>query len=161
MSTDAILDPATGQPVPMDEATGMPTDMKAFNRAVVADLRANDGIANMGPLKGSPLAIVTTTGRRTGTRHATPMAFAQHDDAIVVVASNNAAAEDPDWYRNLVADPKVTVEVGGDAFESVAATAAGAARQEIIEAVVERLPFIPSHEEQVEREIPIVVLERA
>ena len=61
-----------------------------------------------------------------------------------MVASNNAAETNPDWYENLVADPKVTVEVGGDSFEGVAATATGAARQEVIDAVVERLPFIPA-----------------
>jgi deazaflavin-dependent oxidoreductase (nitroreductase family) len=158
-TTPEIIDPATGEAIEMDPATGMPADIKAFNRAVVADLRANEGISQMGPLSGSPLAILTTTGRKSGQPHEAPMAFAQHDDVVVVVASNNAADDDPDWYRNLVADPKVVVEVLGERWQGTASTATGGARADIIDAVVDRLPFIPGHEQQVEREIPIVVLE--
>jgi deazaflavin-dependent oxidoreductase (nitroreductase family) len=158
---EAIVDPDTGEAIDFDPTTGMPTDIGAFNRAVIADLRANGGISQLGPLSGSPLAVLSTTGRTTGRVHEAPMAFAQHDDVVVVVASNNAAETVPDWYRNLEANPEVAVEVLGERWPATASTATGAARDDIIEAVVDRLPFIPDHQAKVEREIPIVVLDRA
>jgi deazaflavin-dependent oxidoreductase (nitroreductase family) len=156
-----IVDPATGQAIEMDAATGMPADIKAFNRAVIADLRANEGISQMGPLSGSPLAILITIGRKTGHPHEAPMAFAQHDDAVVVVASNNASEQAPDWFLNLEAGGDVVVEVLGDRWNAKAATVTGPARDDVVAAVTDRLPFIPDHDAKVEREIPIVVLERA
>lgn len=161
MSTNEIVDPATGEAIEMDPSTGMPADIKAFNRAVIADLRANDGISQMGPLSGSPLAILTTTGRKSGGVHEAPMAFAHHGDAVVVVASNNASEQAPDWYLNLEANGEVVVEVLGERWDATAATVSGPARADVVEAVVESLPFIPDHDAKTQREIPIVVLERA
>jgi deazaflavin-dependent oxidoreductase (nitroreductase family) len=161
MSPNEIIDPASGEAIEMDPTTGMPVDQNAFNRAVIADLRANDGTSKVGPLSGAPLAILTTTGRKTGQRHEAPMAFAQHDDAVVVVASNNASEQAPDWYLNLDANDEVVVEVLGERWDASAATVTGSARDDVVAAVVDRLPFIPDHDAKVEREIPIVVLEKA
>ena len=36
--------------------------------------------------------------------------FVEDHGHVVVIASNIGAAEHPQWYRNLVADPAVTVE---------------------------------------------------
>ena len=160
MTEPAVVDPATGEQIAFDEATGMPTDVAAFNRAVVADLRANGGTCTLGPLSGSPLVVLTTRGRRSGRTHETPMAYAELEDALVVVASNAAAPQHPDWFRNLQAEPTVTVEAAGERWTTTARVAGGDEREEVVAAVVDRLPFIPQHQAQVEREIPIVLLER-
>ncbi|CUU59455.1 deazaflavin-dependent oxidoreductase, nitroreductase family [Parafrankia irregularis] len=77
---------------------------------------------------------------------------------LVVYASNMAAGEHPQWYRNLLAQPKVTVEVDTDRFDAQASTATGAQRERLYEALVEGMPGIRSHQEQTTREIPVVIL---
>jgi deazaflavin-dependent oxidoreductase (nitroreductase family) len=41
-------------------------------------------------------------------------------DRLLVIASNAGAATHPDWYRNVVAHPEVTVEVRNETFKAIA-----------------------------------------
>lgn len=133
-----------------------------FNRALIEEYRATGGRLS-GPVDGGSIVLVTTAGERSGRPHTVPVAGAAVDDgAVVVVASANVAPEHPQWYRNLVAEPTVTVERGSEVWTAVARTATGEERSAVIAEVVDRLPFIPEHEARATgRQIPIVVLERA
>ena len=77
---------------------------------------------------------------------------------LAVYASNMAAPTHPQWYRNLVANPRVSVELGGERFDALASTATGAERDRLYEALVAAMPGLRSHREQTDREIPVVVL---
>jgi len=79
-----------------------------FNRALIEDLRANDGRASSGPFKGADVLILTTTGARTGAPRENPLAFSRDNGHYVVVASKGGAPTNPAWYHNLVANPVVT-----------------------------------------------------
>ena len=46
--------------------------------------------------------------------------YVRDGDKLMVIASNAGAPRDPDWYRNLVANPDVTVEMGAEVFEATA-----------------------------------------
>ncbi|WP_280435727.1 nitroreductase/quinone reductase family protein [Nocardia carnea] len=144
----------------------LPSDMPAFNRSVVEDFRAHDGEITMdGMLKGADLVLLTTVGRRSGRQHIVPLAYlTDSDDRIVLWASNMAAAEHPAWYRNLAANPQVIVErptsAGIDLFTGTAHTAAGAERDRLFAALADRFPHMAAHQQQTEREIPLVVVER-
>jgi deazaflavin-dependent oxidoreductase (nitroreductase family) len=94
--------------------TELPADMKAQNRKVIEEYRANKGAG------GRPLLLLTTTGVRTGEPRTTPMMYVPDGDRLLVIASNAGAPKHPDWYRNLVADPAVTVEVDAERFETTA-----------------------------------------
>ena len=74
----------------------------------------------------------------------------------MVIASNNAAPSHPTWYRNLLADPTATLEVGADRFEVRARTAAPEERERLGAAV----PWFQSQQELTTREIPLVVFDR-
>jgi len=54
---------------------------------------------------------VTTTGRRSGRPHRIEIWFAVGGDAVYLISGNGETA---DWYRNLVADPSVSVDLGGE-----------------------------------------------
>jgi len=136
-------------------------DIRAVNQTVIAEYRATGG-ALQKTLPGSRLVLLTTTGRRTGREHTTPLGYVRDDadttERIIVFASNIAAPRDPDWYRNLTANPKVVVELGSERLEAEALTATGAERERLYRALVETMPGIQGHQEQAEREIPVVVL---
>jgi deazaflavin-dependent oxidoreductase (nitroreductase family) len=129
--------------------------MKAFNRALIEEWRANDGRLS-GPMAGRNLILLTTTGARSGEPRTTVLGFGRHGDRLVAIASNNGAPAHPAWYVNLLANPTATVELGAEMFEVRARTASPDEREEFSKAV----PYLESQQKLTKREIPIVVLER-
>jgi len=135
------------------------TDQNAYNRQLIEEFRANRGKAD-GPMEGRPLLLLTTTGAKSGQLRTTPMMFIRVDDQLLVIASNAGAPSHPDWYRNLVAHPEVTVEVGNEIFDAIAVVTEGTERQRLWTRVVELYPFFADHQAKVTRQIPVIALKR-
>jgi deazaflavin-dependent oxidoreductase (nitroreductase family) len=57
-----------------------------------------------------PVALLTTTGRKSGQPRVSPLYFLRDGDRVVVAASKAGSATNPQWYLNLKADPKVSVQ---------------------------------------------------
>ena len=129
--------------------------MRAFNRAVIAEHRANGGKLT-GPMEGRTVLLLTTTGRRSGEQRTIVLGYGRHGDRLVVIASDNGAPSAPGWYQNLLADPNATVELGPDKFKVRASTAGPEERDELAKVV----PYLERQQQLTRREIPIVVLER-
>ena len=110
---------------------------------------------------GTTALILTTKGRRSGGQRDSALIYRPHGDAYVVVASKGGAPDHPAWYKNLVADPHVRVQVGADRFDAVARTATGAERQELWALMTQAWPAYDEYQAKTEREIPLVVLDRA
>ena len=132
----------------------IPPDMRAFNQAAIKEFRANGGRLS-GPLAASRLLLLTTTGARSGQPRTTVLGYRPHGDRYVVIASNNGAASHPAWYRNLLANPTATVEVGAEKFEVQAATAGPGERDEL----AAKIDYLERQQKLTDREIPIVILE--
>jgi deazaflavin-dependent oxidoreductase (nitroreductase family) len=133
----------------------------AFNEGVVEDFRTHHGQITKGPFTGRALLLLTTRGAKTGRERTSPLAFTRDGDRIFVIASKGGAPANPDWYRNLLANPRVTVEVGPDRFEANATVAKGAERRRLYDLQASRMPTFWEYEKRTSREIPVVVLERA
>jgi deazaflavin-dependent oxidoreductase (nitroreductase family) len=134
--------------------TELPADMKAHNRKVIEEYRASKGAG------GRPLLLLTTTGARTGEPRTTPMMYVPDGDRLLVIASNAGAPKHPDWFRNLVANPDVTVEVDAEKYQATAEVPSGAERDRLFAGIVEKYPFFADHQAGVTRTIPVVVLVR-
>ena len=132
-------------------------DVKEINRRVIEQFRAGGEIEGM---HRDRLLLLTTTGAKTGGRHTTPMMFHRDGDRLLVVASNMGARKHPDWYLNLVANPQVVVEAGGERFEAVAVPYGGAEREPLWSMLKEKYPFFADHEAKTVRVIPVVALTR-
>ena len=136
----------------------MVQDRNDRNRAVIEEFRANHGEIS-GRRAGSTL-LLTTTGKKTGRQHTTPVGYMADGDRLLVFASKGGAPESPDWYHNLVANPVVRVEVGDDAYESRATVVKGEERDRLYARQVERSPVFGEYEQKTSRKIPVVALER-
>jgi deazaflavin-dependent oxidoreductase (nitroreductase family) len=134
----------------------LPTDMKAYNRKLIDEFRANGGPEP----PDRPLLLLTTTGARTGRTVTTPMMYIPDGDRLLVIASNAGAPRHPDWYHNLVAHPAVTVEVAGETYRARAAVPDLAERDRLFAEVCAKYPFFTDHQAKVGRTIPVVILER-
>ena len=82
-------------------------------------------------------------------------------DNPVIVASQGGAPDHPGWYRNLSKTPEVGVQIKGDQFRARARTAEGEERERLWRKMNEIWPHYDEYQAKTEREIPVVVLERA
>lgn len=131
-----------------------------FNQQIVEEFRANGGRVG-GPFEGGRLLLLTTTGARSGLPHTTPLGYL-HDcgERVLVIGSAGGAPKHPDWFHNLVADPRVTVETGVFTYEARAVVLEGAERDEAFARAVEADPGWAEYQARADRVIPVVALEQ-
>ena len=134
--------------------------MSDWNRGLIDDLRAHEGHATSGPFVGRQVLILTTTGAKTGEAHPAPLAWTRSGDDIVVVASMGGSPRNPSWFHNLVANPRVIVELDGERFEAIARVARPDERRRLYDGHVEVHPGFREYETKTSRVIPVVLLSR-
>jgi deazaflavin-dependent oxidoreductase (nitroreductase family) len=132
-----------------------------FNQGVIDDFRSHHGQMTRGPFTGRSLLLLTTRGAKTGRERTNPLAYTRDGDRIFVIASKGGAPTNPDWYHNLRANPRVTVEVGPERFEANARVAKGTERRRLYDLQASHMPAFEDYERRTSREIPVIVLERA
>jgi deazaflavin-dependent oxidoreductase (nitroreductase family) len=135
--------------------------MSDWNRAIIEEFRANEGKVG-GRFAGAPMLLLHSTGAKSGAERVNPMMYQDLGGGVLAVfASKGGAPRNPDWYHNLVAHPHAVVEVGTQTFDVVARVARGEERTRIWETQKKRYPAFAEYEQKTEREIPVIVLERA
>ena len=108
---------------------------------------------------GHDCLLLTTRGRVTGRPRRTALFYWRDGDRYLVIPSNGGVPAFPDWYRNLLADPEVVVQVGAEVFVAVARTATAAEWPRLWHIVVTGLPRAAGYAEKAGRDIPVVVLQ--
>jgi deazaflavin-dependent oxidoreductase (nitroreductase family) len=127
-----------------------------YNQVVIETFRKNGGKVD-GP---NSLLLLTTTGARTGQSYTNPVAYSRDGDRLVILASKGGAPTDPDWYRNLVANPVVGVELGTEKFEADATITQGEERERLFAQHAALMPGFADYQRNTTRQIPVVVLTR-
>ena len=135
----------------------------SWNANIIEEFRKNEGRVG-GGFQGATLLLLHTEGRRTGKERVNPLAYLPDDGRWVVFGSKGGALTDPDWVRNLEANPDVTIEVGTDTIP-VRATKIlreEPERNELYTRQVARMPGFGDYEQKTKgiRTIPVIVLER-
>ncbi|MFC8924099.1 nitroreductase family deazaflavin-dependent oxidoreductase [Cellulosimicrobium sp. NPDC057127] len=111
-------------------------------------------------LRGMPVVVLTTLGRRTGKVRKTPLMRVEHDGDYAVIASLGGAPEHPVWYHNVVAHPEVELQDGPEKHEYAAREVEGDERDLWWERAVAAYPPYADYQEKTSRRIPVLVLER-
>ncbi len=106
-----------------------------------------------------PSLLLTTKGRASGERWIFPLFYGDTGTGWFIVASKGGAPEHPGWYRNILADPEVEVQVGTRKTLARARTAEGEERAGLWVKALEFWPPYADYQRKTEREIPVVVLE--
>ena len=125
-------------------------------------VNSSDGTVSSGrPEITVPSLLLTTTGRKSGEKFIFPLFYGDTDKgSYIVVASKGGAPQHPGWYRNLVANPEVEVQVGTAKMKARARTATGAERAKLWQEALKFWPPYADYLKKTEREIPVVVLDR-
>jgi deazaflavin-dependent oxidoreductase (nitroreductase family) len=72
----------------------------------------------LGRFLGKRIMLLTHTGRVSGQPRRAVIEVIEHDETGCVAASG--FGQRADWYRNVMATPEVTVQIGGQAFPATA-----------------------------------------
>ena len=130
-----------------------------FNGQVIEEFRANGGKVG-GYFEGAPLLLLHHAGAKTGTERVNPLVYQQVGGSYAVFASAGGQPRDPQWFRNLVAHPDVTVEVGTSTVKARARIADSEERARIWATQKERMSNFADYEKSATpREIPVVLLD--
>lgn len=111
--------------------------------------------------RGVPTLLLTTTGRKSGEPHTTPLIYGEDAGRYVVVASRGGAPSHPQWHRNLDANPSVGLQVAAQKFQATARTASPDEKPALWALMTGIYPPYDEYQAATEREIPVVILERA
>jgi deazaflavin-dependent oxidoreductase (nitroreductase family) len=138
-------------------ATSAPDD---YNTGIIKEFRANHGHVG-GPWAGTTLMLLHHVGARSGLERVTPLAYhAQPGGRLAIWAANGGSPAHPNWYYNLKANPRITVEVGAEAFTVLAQELAGSARAELWPQLTSAYPELAEVQAKTERQFPLFLLTR-
>jgi deazaflavin-dependent oxidoreductase (nitroreductase family) len=121
--------------------------------------RRNNGQGLGGTFQNIPVALLTTTGRKSGEPRVSPLYFLQDGDKVVVAASRGGSDKNPQWYLNLKADPKVQVQIKSEVLNLTARDANEEERQRYWPQLVQMYPTYDDYQSWTDRVIPLVVCE--
>jgi len=130
-----------------------------WNQSIINEFRTNDGKVG-GRFEGRTLLILHTTGAKSGKERVNPVACVKDGDQLVIIASKGGAPDNPDWYYNIKAHPKVTVELGTEKFQAQATITDEPERTRLYGKMVEVMPGFADYEKKTTRTIPVITLTR-
>jgi deazaflavin-dependent oxidoreductase (nitroreductase family) len=109
-------------------------------------------------IKGLPVCLLTVPGRKTGRSRTTPAAYFERAGGWLVVGSAGGAKADPQWFRNLRAAQRVTLEIGDRTHDVSVHIPQGEDRDVLWASVVEQAPFFDDYRKKSGRTIPLALL---
>ena len=135
-------------------------DADDFNTKIIKEFRANGGKVGA-PFEGAPLLLLHHTGAKTGTERVNPLVYQQVGDSYAIIASAGGQPHDPQWFRNLLAHPDTTVELGTGTVKVRAKVVSDRSQRDTIYAKqVELMPGFGEYEKTAApRVIPVVLLD--
>src|ERR1700712_953973 len=105
----------------------------------------------------APVALLTPTGRKTGQPRVSPLLFLRDGDRVVLVASQGGRTNNPMWYLNLKANPKVSVQIKKEVLELTARDATEAERAQYWPQLVAMYSSFDDYQNWTDRVIPVVI----
>jgi deazaflavin-dependent oxidoreductase (nitroreductase family) len=132
-----------------------------YGKEHIERYEATDGDEGYLWRNNTTILLLHTTGRKSGKEYVHSWIFREWNGSYLIVASKGGAPESPEWYRNLQADPVVTVQIKGDKFTAKARTATADERPAMWQHMIEVWPDYDNYQTKTDREIPVVVLDRS
>jgi deazaflavin-dependent oxidoreductase (nitroreductase family) len=102
--------------------------------------------------------LLHTLGRKSGKPYTTPLAYFRDGQDYLVVASNWGKNKNPDWFQNLMRQPRTTIQVKNQTLPVEAHQVEGEEYERLWELVGSQNQQYLQYQEQTPRQIPIVIL---
>jgi deazaflavin-dependent oxidoreductase (nitroreductase family) len=144
------------KPIPAGMVPFIKLVMRIMSRAQVWAYRVSGGkLAST--FRGVPVCLLTMTGRKTGKRRTLPLMYTPHGDDVLLVASQGGMDIHPLWYHNLVANPEIEIQVGGENRPMRARRATPEEKQQLWPVAVSVYPDFDEYQKRTERDIPLMI----
>jgi deazaflavin-dependent oxidoreductase (nitroreductase family) len=130
-----------------------------FNEHNITEFRKNHGKVG-GWFEGTPLLLIHSYGRRTGTERVNPVMYLKDGERYLVFASKGGSDTHPDWFRNLMAHPEVQIEVGDDTLDVHAEEVVAPERDIIYGRQATLYPQFAEYQRKTKRVIPVVAFKK-
>lgn len=135
------------------------TDTQEMNARLIDEFRANGGKVTSFGDGETALLVLHTIGAKSGRERVSLLIYQDLGGSWAVFASNSGAPSHPSWFHNVVANPRVEIEVGSSRRSAVARVAGDIERQRIWDAQRAIMPMIDDYAACSDRTIPVVVLD--
>ena len=112
-----------------------------------------------GKMMGFSVLLLTTTGRKSGKLHTTPLGYFMRNGGYIVVASNSGGEKNPAWFLNIQNNRNVRIQIRNKTLEGTARTLSGEERAKAWKQVVSSAPQYAAYEKRTTREIPVLLIE--
>jgi deazaflavin-dependent oxidoreductase (nitroreductase family) len=132
--------------------------IKAFNKTITDEFRANDGRVG-GQFEGADLLLLTTTGAKSGEPRISPLAYFRIDGKLLIIGSFAGADVNPAWVHNLRANPSARVEIGNESSDVTARELPPAERDELFSKITAAAPGFAEYQSKTSRLIPVFELQ--
>lgn len=110
---------------------------------------------------GVDTLLLTTRGRTSGKLRRTALIYGRDGDRYLVVGSQGGAKKHPNWYLNLVEHPEIMVQVGAESFAALARSATSKEKPKLWRLMATIWPEYDRYQTKTDRDIPVVIIERA
>jgi len=130
---------------------------RLFKGIQIAVFRWTNG-RGMSTMRGMPLLLLTTVGRKTGRFRTTPVMYIRDGDDYVITASNGGSDKHPIWFYNLQASPQAQIEVPGKRLQVSASVVTPSERERLWPQLVAQAPFFDNYQKGTTRVIPMIRL---
>jgi F420H(2)-dependent quinone reductase len=138
-------------------SAGTGVAIKWMSRINTAAYKVSGGRVGGTFLQGAPVALLTTIGRKTGQPRVSPLLFLRDGDRVVLVASQGGRENNPMWYLNLKANPKVSVQIKKEVLPLIARDATEAERAQYWPQLVAMYSSFDDYQSWTDRVIPVVI----
>ena len=109
-------------------------------------------------LRGAPILLLTTIGRKSGEPRVAPLLYLRDGENVVIVASKGGMSKHPLWYWNLEANPDVEIEIGRERTKMLARRASDPEKAALWPPLIEMYRDYDDYQARTERNIPVIIL---
>lgn len=109
-------------------------------------------------LVANDMLLLSTKGRTSGKTHTVPLLYLRNRGDLIVIASWGGRPTNPEWYRNLLREPKATAQIEGRRIPVVARTADPDERSRLWPQILDAYDGYREYQSKTTRQIPVVIL---
>jgi deazaflavin-dependent oxidoreductase (nitroreductase family) len=116
------------------------------------------GRSGLSVVSRQSVAVLATTGRRTGVTRKTPVTITRYEDGYLIGGGAGGQKATPDWVLNLRATPRASLTIRRRRLDMSVEEPTGDARARAYDFMVSNFPEAARYEQHGGRPLPLFVL---
>lgn len=108
-------------------------------------------------LRGAPVCLVTTIGKKSGQPRTVALLYLRDGADVILVASKGGMSHSPAWYWNMLANPEITVQIGGATTPMRVRRASSEEKAALWPRLVAMYPDYDDYQGRTTRDIPVMI----